>query len=384
MASVERRSRRSATGSMRVSWLVRWRDPDGRHRSRSFARRVDGDRFALSVGSDLARGSYRDPDAGKESFGSYAARWLAGRTVDPSSAERMELRFRLHVLPILGPVALRAITPSVVQSWLATLGGLSPTYRKVIFELVAAVLGSAVDDELILRNPALARSVQRPQMDRRMVVPWSVDRVRAVHAALPDRYAIVAALAAGLGLRQGEVFGLSPADFDFGGRRVLVQRQVKLLAGKRPVFALPKGRRTRTVPLPGSVANDVAAYIKQFAPVEVALPWERLDGGMRPVRLLVTGSTGRPLIRSNFNAQVWARALRTAGVPAGRENGCHALRHFYASTLLEAGESVKALSEYLGHADPGFTLRTYTHLMPSSGERARTAVDSALGVPSAY
>lgn len=114
------------------------------------------------------------------------------------------------------------------------------------------------------------------------------------------------------------------------------------------------------------------------------MPWERLDGGMRPVRLLITGSTGRPLIRSNFNAQVWARALTTAGVPAGRENGCHALRHFYASTLLEAGESVKALSEYLGHADPGFTLRTYTHLMPSSGERARSAVDSALGVPSAY
>lgn len=233
---------------MRVSWLVRWRDPDGRHRSRSFARRVDGDRFALSVGSDLARGSYRDPDAGKESFGSYAERWLAGRTVDPSSAERMELRFRLHVLPALGSVALRAITPSVVQSWLATLAALSPTYRKVIFELVAAVLGSAVDDELILRNPALARSVQRPQMDRRIVVPWSVDRVRAVHAALPDRYAIVAALAAGLGLRQGEVFGLSPDDFDFGGRRVLVQRQVKLLAGKRPVFALPKGRRTGQCP----------------------------------------------------------------------------------------------------------------------------------------
>ncbi len=35
----------------------------------------------------------------------------------------------------------------------------------------------------------------------------------------------------------------------------------------------------------------------------------------------------------------------------------HALRHFYASVLLDAGESIKALSEYLGHSDPGFTLR---------------------------
>jgi hypothetical protein len=42
---------------------------------------------------------------------------------------------------------------------------------------------------------------------------------------------------------------------------------------------------------------------------------------------------------------------------------------------LDAGESIKALSEYLGHHDPGFTLRTYTHLTPSSGTRTRAAVD---------
>jgi integrase len=56
----------------------------------------------------------------------------------------------------------------------------------------------------------------------------------------------------------------------------------------------------------------------------------------------------------------------------------HALRHHYASVLLDAGESIKALSEYLGHSDPGFTLRTYTHLMPASEERTKKAVDRAM------
>jgi integrase len=55
----------------------------------------------------------------------------------------------------------------------------------------------------------------------------------------------------------------------------------------------------------------------------------------------------------------------------------HALRHFYASVLLDAGENIKALAEYLGHSDPGFTLRTYTHLMPNSQARARGAIDQA-------
>ncbi|GGZ01210.1 hypothetical protein GCM10010327_34780 [Streptomyces nitrosporeus] len=44
----------------------------------------------------------------------------------------------------------------------------------------------------------------------------------------------------------------------------------------------------------------------------------------------------------------------------------HALWHAYASVLLDAGESIKTLSEYLGHSDPGFTLRTYTHLLPKA------------------
>lgn len=56
----------------------------------------------------------------------------------------------------------------------------------------------------------------------------------------------------------------------------------------------------------------------------------------------------------------------------------HALRHWYASVLLDAGESIRAVFEYLGHSDPGFTLRTYTHLMPSSAERTRATVDAAI------
>lgn len=49
-----------------------------------------------------------------------------------------------------------------------------------------------------------------------------------------------------------------------------------------------------------------------------------------------------------------------------RSNGMHALRHHYASVLLDGGVSIRAVADYLGHADPGFTLRTYAHLVPNS------------------
>jgi integrase len=54
-------------------------------------------------------------------------------------------------------------------------------------------------------------------------------------------------------------------------------------------------------------------------------------------------------------------AFRTAGIEyRKRADGMHALRHFYASVLLAQGVSIKELADYLGHTDPGFTLRTYT------------------------
>jgi integrase len=63
---------------------------------------------------------------------------------------------------------------------------------------------------------------------------------------------------------------------------------------------------------------------------------------------------------------------------AAREHGMHALRHFYVSVLLDSGESIKAPAEYLGHCDPGLTLKVYAHLMPSSRERARKVLGRAL------
>lgn len=72
--------------------------------------------------------------------------------------------------------------------------------------------------------------------------------------------------------------------------------------------------------------------------------------------------------------------FREAGIKyRGRADGMHALRHFFASMLLAQGVSIKELAEYLGHSDPGFTPRTYTHMVPSSHERARLATNGVFG-----
>jgi integrase len=209
------------------------------------------------------------------------------------------------------------------------------------------------------------------------VVPWTHQQVAAVRAALPERYRPLVDLPAGCGLRQGELFGLAVDDVDFLRGVVHVRRQVKIICS-RPVFALPKGGKVRDVPLPESLALRLSRHLATFPARAVSLPWRIPDGAETMARLLVTSREDRALNRNYVKGHVWKPALDAACVPPTRENGMHALRHWFASVLLDGGVSIKALADHLGHADPGFTLRVYTHLMPAVDDRTRTAVDRAL------
>ncbi|WP_052499051.1 tyrosine-type recombinase/integrase [Streptomyces vietnamensis] len=207
----------------------------------------------------------------------------------------------------------------------------------------------------------------------------------AVRSALPKQYQTMVHLGSGCGLRQGEVFGLAEEHVRFDTGWLHVANQVKVVNG-RLIFGLPKRGKERDVPLPRQVAHVLREHAKEFSPVDVSLPWLKLDGPLVTKRLLFSLKGGCTVRRTDFNTRAWKSALVQAGVIpepkegerhlAAREHGMHALRHFYASVLLDAGENIKALSHYLGHPDPGFTLRVYTHLMPSSDARTRKAVDA--------
>ncbi|GAB2818807.1 tyrosine-type recombinase/integrase [Lentzea nigeriaca] len=361
-------------------WLVRWRDPDKKPRKLSFDKKVQANAHKAQVEADMSRGTYIDPTAGAVTFGTYAAEWLARQTTDPLTVENVTDRLRRYVEgTALHKTPLNRVRPGVVQSWISGLPeNLDGSTKGTVFAHVSAILNAAVADELIGRNPCKSSSVRRPKGDAKEIEPWSAEWVEGLHAALPENYRILATLGAGLGLRQGEMFGLSPDDVDFLRGWVTVQRQVKLV-GSKQVFSLPKGRKTRKIPLPSTVREELAAHLAARPAKDVTLPWETSTGKPTTVRLIVTTRQSGACRRTTFNSETWKPALAKAKIPTDdRENGCHALRHFFAATLLDAGENIKAVSRWLGHSSGAFTLRYYGHLMPSSEERTRSAVDAVL------
>jgi integrase len=374
MASIQKRTRNGKT-----TYRVQYRDPSGAMRGKVFDRKEDARRFKTETEHAKDNQAWTDPRAGKATLRSHGDAHLAAQTFDETTREAVALRLRLHVYPHLGDYQLAALRPSIVQAWARGLQQqLAPSYVRVVFANLSAIPQAAVDDGAIARNPCRAGSVKPPAPDRRKVLPWPAKRVTAVAAALPDRYRAIMAVAAGLGLRQGECFGLAVDDVDFLRGVVHVRRQVRIVAS-RLVFAPPKTGKTRDVPLPESVALRLAGHLEAWPAAAVTLPWREPAGRLETARLLFSTRERTALARTYFNRHVWKPALDVAGVPATRDNGMHAARHYYASALLEDGVSIRAVADYLGHNDPGFTLRVYAHLMPSSEGRARAAIDRALG-----
>lgn len=370
----------SARHNRGLRYKARFIGPQGNEISKTFPDgqlRVAKDWLAQQT-VDKALGVFIDPRAGKVTLREFASRWLADLDVDEMTREHLEMRFRSRILPHLGSMQLGSVTPSSIRTWDRRLreAGMSDRYRHTLFTNLGAMFTAAQDDGLISKNPLGGKSIKKPRPSKNKVFPWPEEQVWAVRDALPDRFRVLVDLAAGLGLRQGECFGLSLHDIDFFRGVVRVRRQVKTVRYKR-VFALPKYDKEREVPLPEPVKLAIAAHLKRFPSRGITLPWDTPDGKTVTHDLVVTSMWLRPIAANDFNRNYWKAALQACEVPSGRyQNGMHELRHFFASVLLEQGVSIKAVAEWLGHTDPAFTLATYTHLMPSSDERTKTAIAS--------
>jgi len=107
MASVDR----IASG-----WKARYRSPDGRQRSKNFARKSDAERFLVEMEHTKLTGAYVDPAAGRVTLKSYAEQWRKMQVHRVSTAAQVETNLRRHVYPTLGDRPLGSIRPSELQA----------------------------------------------------------------------------------------------------------------------------------------------------------------------------------------------------------------------------------------------------------------------------
>lgn len=263
-------------------WRVRYLDPDGRERSRSFERKADAQRHLAQVVTDSARGTYLDPGGARTVLRDYAETWRAAQVHRPTTRAQAETHLRRHVYPTFGDRPIGTVRRTEVQAWVTRLSeSLAPATTRCVYSYLAALFRAAVEDRLIPATPCTR--IALPKVAPARVEPLGVEAVEALADAVPARYGALIVLAAGTGLRQGEALGLTVDRVDFLRRTLTVDRQLVLMPGGPPYLAPPKTpASTRTIPLPAVVVDALAAHLAEHPAAVQEIEHRDGNGVRRP------------------------------------------------------------------------------------------------------
>jgi len=193
------------------------------------------------------------------------------------------------------------------------------------------------------RNPA--RGVPSPRVPKALPRALTLADTESLldadlEGSFPERDRALFELLYATGLRVSEAAGLDVEDVDFSARLARV---------------LGKGSKERIVPFGEAAAESLEEYLPARAERRRGYAGPAEPSGGDP--LFVNARGGRLTTRSM--ARLLKHRLRAAGLPA--EISPHALRHTFATHLLEAGADLRAIQELLGHASLS-TTQKYTHL----------------------
>jgi integrase len=346
-----------------TGYRVRWRTPDGKSRSKTLKRRVDADRFRISVQHAKQTNSYLDPSRSKITVGAWAQQWLAAQThLKPSTRARYENIIGKHIQPRWCGTPLHAVSHADVQKWISGIN-LAPASVRYIHRVLSLIMELAVRDKRIPLNPATGIRLPRvSQEEKRFLTSEELHRLADAAAQYPipevgEQYRALVLVLGFCGLRWGEVAALRVKRVDLLRRRLTVAESATEVSGHL-VWGTPKSHATRSVPIPRSVADLLLEVV----------------AGKTADDLVFTTWRGKPLRNLNFRRDVFDPAAADANL---HHLTPHELRHTAASLAIAAGANVKAVQRMLGHSSAAMTLDVYSGLFDDDLDGVADRIDTA-------
>lgn len=370
------------------TYVVRYRTPSGKQVPYYAKTMREAKDFKAAVRADIARGTYRSLSGVR--YCDYAPGWVRtypGRTRRGISATTRSdyaaaLGFDVEGNPLdppcgalafFGRQKLASIEPRHIKEYGAQVAAriakrsgepVSADYVRLQLAPLKALLATAFEDGDIPTNPSAnvrfvtprvaADDVLEDDGEEDEVKALTEEELAALLAALPDEWRLFFQFLSETGLRIGEAVELRFRDLDLGGRWVHVRRAIY-----RGKVGKPKNGKPRRVRISVELARAL---------------WRARKDRSGDNELVFVSERGRRLDQSN----VMSRVLKPAAVEAGLGEwvqgkrgdraeswvGFHSFRHTCATRLFRAGWNAAQVQRFLGHSDPGFTLRRYIHLLP--------------------
>ena len=276
--------------------------------------------------------------------------------VRPSSHQTYRGYIENHIKPNIGSIPLNKLTSLELQKlYKKLLGngrverieskkqpkGLSAKTVRNINQIISSALNLAIEQKLILTNPADACAL--PKLEHREMKTLPVEQLtsflrEAKESGVFEMYYIELAT----GLRRGELLGLKWSDIDLEHGSLRVQRQIARIDGEIVEAPLKTKNAYRTLPLSADAIDVLKTQEKKCGNSQYVFP----------------SPTGGPISPDSV-LHMLHRVLKRAGLPKVR---FHDLQHSYAVAAIRAGDDIKTVQETLGHATAAFTLDVYGHV----------------------
>ena len=368
--SVRRRKWTGPNGEIKEAWVVDYTDPKGRH-IETFDRKKDADERHAEIRVDVRKGIHTARSK-SITVAQAAEDWIKAVELDGREASTVA-QYRQHAHHInerIGNRKLANLTTPLINKFRDDLleGGLSRAMARKVLSSLKSLLKDAQRRGNVAQNVAL--SVKQIDADKRgegrletgIDIP-TTEEIRALIAALSDRWRPLFLTAIFTGLRSSELRGLRWRDVDLKGGELHVRQR----ADRYNEIGKPKSKAgNRTVPLGPMVLNVLREW-------KVRCPKSELG-------LVFPTSRGRIYLHNNI-----VRALKATMLAAGltddngepKYTGLHALRHFYASWCINPvdrggqGLPPKLVQVRLGHSSIVMTMDTYGHLFPPGEDESK-------------
>jgi integrase len=295
--------------------------------------------------------------------------------VRPKNRPRTVASYRsnldLHILPALGHITLRDLTPQDVQSFLNARSrtGLSPRSVQYLRAILRAALAQALRWGYVERNAAALTTPPR-QKPKEIEALSADDAQRLIYATRDDRLGNLFTTALYTGMRQGELLGLRWPDVDLDAGTLRVRQAVQKIDDHWQFVEPKSANARRTVPLCEPVVEVLRRQKERVRSMR-----QHADMAWQEWGLVFPSAVGTPLDGSNVTHHL-QRRLEDATLPRVT---FHTLRHTCGSLLHQEGVPARTIMEILGHSQITLTLGTYCHATNAMFDEVAHALARALG-----
>ena len=322
----------------------------------TFRTASDASAYLSKIELELRSGMWVSPEAGRISFADYSRRWLDERTaLRPRTVELYEGLLRLHLLPAFGEMDLNKITLPLVRSWNAELAGRHKSTSAKAYRLLKQILGTAVDDDLLVRNPCRVKGAGNERPSERPLLTHT--QVALLIDAMREDLQLALVLEVWVGLRRGEILALQRRDFDLEQGTVRIERSSYEVSGQRPAIGPPKTKAgIRTEHVPRAFLPMIHDHLDRYV-------------GSESDSFLFQSKVGGPM-RAGTLHRAWTAARKAMGLEGFT---FHDGRHVHLTTYGALGATEAELLARGGHSNRSSS-KIYQHANPERQEMLAEAL----------